>query len=79
MGCLEGINRRSARPKPLSSLPTADTACTTRKSQIPVKMTFSEPENFQNHEKYNVGVFQCVVGSLFLDTFRRLRRPLHVD
>ena len=39
MGCLEGINRRSARPKPLSSLPTACTACTTRKSQIPVEMT----------------------------------------
>ena len=38
MGCLEGINRRSARPKPLSSLPTADTGCTTENSQIPVRM-----------------------------------------
>ena len=27
MGWLEGINRRSARPKPLTSLPGADRAC----------------------------------------------------
>ncbi len=27
MGWLEGFNRRSARPKPLTSLPTADRAC----------------------------------------------------
>ena len=39
MGCLEGINRRRVRTKPLSSLPTAYTACTTRKYQIPVEMT----------------------------------------
>ena len=61
MGCLEGIRRRSARPKPLTSLPTADTACTTEKSQIPVKMTLwlgigdheaiFGAQNFQNHEK----------------------------
>ena len=37
MGCLEGINRRGAWAKPLTSLPTADTACTTEKSQISVR------------------------------------------
>ena len=37
MGWLEGINRRGEWAKPLTSLPTADTACTTENSQIPVK------------------------------------------
>ena len=37
MGCLEGINRRSAWAKPLTSLPTADRACWKIFGRIPAK------------------------------------------
>ena len=90
MGCLEGINRRGAWAKPLTSLPTAHTACTTEKPQIPVKMTlcfrigdhepiFSGPENFQNHEKLFFDVFEYVVGTLFPDGFRHPGRALELS
>ena len=37
MGGLEGFNRRSARPKPLTSLPSADRAWLIFSGRIPAK------------------------------------------
>ena len=48
MGGLERYNRRSARPKPLTSLPGADRACCTKKSQIP-KVSFENRK--KSHSK----------------------------
>ena len=40
---------------------------------------FSEPQNFQNHEKINFDVFEYVVGTLFPDGFRCPGRPLELS
>ena len=40
---------------------------------------FSEPENFQNHEKIFFDVLEYVVGTLFPDGFRRPGRPLELS
>ena len=70
MGWLEGINRRSARPKPLTSLPGADRACwrifwwpsagSGMWFRVSDQERFSEREKLKNHENY------FCVGSLII-------------
>ena len=50
MGWLEGINRHSARPKPLTSLPGADRAWSTKNLRFLQNSPKSSPKFLKNRE-----------------------------